>query len=154
MRRAMPIELLDVQPMNSADRDLAGYCAELGHNARASATLLASAQGALKDQWLRQTATALEGRTEEILAANARDVAAAEERGLSAALVDRLRLTPPRLRAVANSLREVAVLPDPVGHVLDSSMRPNGLQVYKVAVPLGVIFFIYESRPNVTVDAA
>jgi glutamate-5-semialdehyde dehydrogenase len=134
--------------------DLAGYCAELGRNARAGAARLASARGALKDQWLRQSAAALEGQTEEVLAANARDVAAAEDRGLGSALVDRLRLTVPRVRAMANGLREVAALPDPVGHVLDSSVRPNGLQVHKVAVPLGVIFFIYESRPNVTVDAA
>src|SRR5207244_10209463 len=68
--------------------------------------------------------------------------------------LDRLKLTPERLRAAADGVREVAALPDPVGRVLDSSARPNGLQVLKVSVPLGVIFFIYESRPNVTVDAA
>src|SRR6185312_5146739 len=68
--------------------------------------------------------------------------------------VDRLRLTTDRLRAMATGVREVAALPDPIGRVLDSSVRPNGLQVHKVSVPLGVIFFIYESRPNVTVDAA
>src|SRR6266851_1540369 len=67
---------------------------------------------------------------------------------------DRLRLTPERLAAAAGGLRTIAVLPDPVGRVLDSSVRPNGLQVHKVGVPLGVIFFIYESRPNVTLDAA
>src|SRR5207237_1820219 len=74
--------------------------------------------------------------------------------GLAAAAVDRLRLTPERLRAAAAGVQEVAGLADPVGRVLDSSMRPNGLQVLKIGVPLGVIFFIYESRPNVTVDAA
>ena len=88
-----------------------------------------------------------------MLEANARDIQA-NERDLTAAQVDRLRLTPERIRAAAAGLREVAALPDPVGRVLDSSVRPNGLQVLKVGVPLGVIFFIYESRPNVTVDAA
>ena len=68
--------------------------------------------------------------------------------------MDRLRLTPARLRAAADGLREVAALPDPVGQVRSSTVRPNGLEVHKVGVPLGVIFFIYESRPNVTVDAA
>ena len=85
---------------------------------------------------------------------NARDVAAAEASDLNAAQVDRLRLTPARIRAAASGLREIAALPDPIGRVLDSSVRPNGLKVHKVGVPLGVIFFIYESRPNVTVDAA
>src|SRR5207237_10409173 len=80
--------------------------------------------------------------------------AAASDLGLTAAQVDRLRLTPERIRAAAQGVHEVAALPDPVGRVLDSSVRPNGLEVHKVGVPLGVIFFIYESRPNVTVDAA
>ena len=74
--------------------------------------------------------------------------------GLTGAQIDRLRLTPDRIQAAAAGLREVAALPEPVGRVLDSSVRPNGLQVLKVGVPLGVILFIYESRPNVTVDAA
>src|SRR5262249_2316817 len=95
-----------------------------------------------------------EAQTDELLQANARDVAEAGAHGLSGAAVDRLRLTPDRLRAAAAGLREVAALPDPVGRVLDSSARPNGLHLPKVAVPPGVIFVIYESRPNVTVDAA
>ncbi|HEX5273534.1 MAG TPA: glutamate-5-semialdehyde dehydrogenase [Gemmataceae bacterium] len=81
-------------------------------------------------------------------------MAVAEEHGLTAAQVDRLRLTPARIKAAADGLREVAALPDPIGRVLGSNVRPNGLHVHKVGVPLGVIFFIYESRPNVTVDAA
>src|SRR5262249_40154646 len=76
------------------------------------------------------------------------------ERTLSRAQVDKLRLTPDRIRAAAAGLRQIAALPDPVGRILDSNVRPNGLLVQKVGVPLGVIFFIYESRPNVTVDAA
>src|SRR5262249_33830196 len=85
---------------------------------------------------------------------NKQDIAAAQSAGLAAALIDRLQLSAPRIHAAAASLLEVAGLPDPVGRVLDSSVRPNGLQVQKVGVPLGVLFFIYESRPNVTVDAA
>jgi glutamate-5-semialdehyde dehydrogenase len=138
----------------ATEHDLAAYCQDLGRRARAAARALATARGGRKDDWLRRGADALETRGPEILAANERDLAAAPGYGLSAAQIDRLRLNAERLRAMAAGLREVAALPDPVGRVLDSSVRPNGLQVSKVAVPLGVIFFIYESRPNVTVDAA
>jgi glutamate-5-semialdehyde dehydrogenase len=134
--------------------DLVAHCDGLARQARAAASILATARGVLKDQWLLQSAAALESRSEEILQANARDLAAGAERGLSAASLDRLRLTRDRLRAAAAGLHAVAALPDPIGRVRDSSLRPNGLQVLKVGVPLGVIFFIYESRPNVTVDAA
>ncbi len=134
--------------------DLPAYCEGLARRARAASRTLATALGAQKNQWLLHSAHALEERAAEVLDANARDLAAAEAHGLTRAQLDRLRLTPERLRAAAAGLREVAALPDPIGRVLDSSTRPNGLQVHKVAVPLGVIFFIYESRPNVTVDAA
>ncbi|HYT88764.1 MAG TPA: glutamate-5-semialdehyde dehydrogenase [Gemmataceae bacterium] len=134
--------------------DLLAYCHDLGHKARAAARLLATADGGRKDRWLRLAADALEKRSAELLEANALDVGQAAALGLSAAQVDRLRLTDSRIRAAAAGLREVAVLPNPVGRILDSSVRPNGLHVHKVSVPLGVIFFIYESRPNVTVDAA
>ena len=128
--------------------------AELGQYARAAARELALASGALKNHWLHLVAEALETRCGEILEANSYDLASAAELGLTGAAIDRLRLTPDRLRAAAAGVREVAALPDPVGRVLEGSVRPNGLQVHKVGVPLGVIFFIYESRPNVTVDAA
>jgi glutamate-5-semialdehyde dehydrogenase len=134
--------------------DLSAYCADLGRRARAAARQLATAPGRQKDRWLAHAAQALEDRTAEIIEANARDVAAARENGLSAAQVDRLRLTPERIKSAAAGLREVAALPDPVGQVRSSTVRPNGLEVHKVGVPLGVLFFIYESRPNVTVDAA
>ena len=137
-----------------AAADLTAYCEELGRRARAAARQLATATGAAKNRWLHRAAAALEERRSVILEANARDLAAAEGAGLTAAVLDRLRLTPERLRAAADGLRHVAALPDPVGRVLDSNVRPNGLQVLKVGVPLGVIFFIYESRPNVTADAA
>jgi glutamate-5-semialdehyde dehydrogenase len=134
--------------------DLPAYCDDLARRARAAARQLATAPGDRKNRWLTTSATALEKRTDELLKANARDTSSAEENGLTAAQIDRLRLTPARLKAAADGLREVAALPDPIGRVLDSSVRPNGLHVHKVGVPLGVIFFIYESRPNVTVDAA
>jgi len=137
-----------------APPDLAAYCADLGRRARAAARALAVVGGARKDAWLRAAAQALEHRGGEILAANERDLAGAEALGLTAAQTDRLRLTPDRLQAAADGLREVATLPDPVGQVRSSTVRPNGLEVHKVGVPLGVILFIYESRPNVTVDAA
>src|SRR5262245_9114890 len=135
-------------------KDLAGYCADLGQRARAAARALALVNSAQKNRWLADAADALETRTEEILRANAEDVALADANALTPAQIDRLRLTPERLRAAATGLLQVAELSDPVGRVLESRVRPNGLQVLKVSVPLGVIFFIYESRPNVTVDAA
>jgi glutamate-5-semialdehyde dehydrogenase len=134
--------------------NLEAYCDDLGRRARAAARLLATARGERKNAWLLRAAAALEKGAPAILEANTRDVAAAAEFDLTPAQVDRLRLTPDRIRAAAAGLRDVAGLPDPVGRVLDSGVRPNGLQVLKVGVPLGVIFFIYESRPNVTVDAA
>jgi glutamate-5-semialdehyde dehydrogenase len=134
--------------------DLTEYCDELGRRAAAAARELATATGGRKNAWLLRAASALESRTAEVLEANALDLEAADTYGLSSAQNDRLRLTPDRLRAAAQGLREVAALPDPVGRVLDSSVRPNGLQVHKVGVPLGVIFFLYEARPNVTADAA
>ncbi|MBL8792935.1 MAG: glutamate-5-semialdehyde dehydrogenase [Planctomycetia bacterium] len=136
---------------NSAD--LASACEALGRQARAASRLLARATGAQKNGWLCAAADRLLARSDFILEANARDLTA-HERDLPPASVDRLRLTAKRLEAMAAGLREIAALPDPVGRVLDSNVRPNGLHVQKVGVPLGVIFFIYESRPNVTVDAA
>jgi glutamate-5-semialdehyde dehydrogenase len=134
--------------------DLSSYCEDLAQRARHASRSLGAAAGVRKNCWLLLAAEALEKRASAIIEANARDVAAADQAGLTAAQIDRLRLNPERLRGAATGLREIAALPDPVGRVLDSSVRPNGLRVYKVAVPLGVIFFIYESRPNVTVDAA
>src|SRR5262249_17663082 len=122
--------------------------------ARQAARLLATVGGARKDRWLLAAAGALRERQTEILAANETDLAGASSAGLSAAQIDRLRLTPDRLGGIADGLREVAALPDPVGQVRASTVRPNGLEVHKVGVPLGTILFIYESRPDVTVDAA
>ena len=134
--------------------NLLAECRGLADRARAAARRLALAKGEQKDHWLRVAARALEDRAEEIQAANARDVAAAPGFGLNAAAIDRLTLNPKRLASIAQALREVANLPDPVGEVVRSSRRPNGLEVTQIRVPLGVVFMIYESRPNVTADAA
>jgi glutamate-5-semialdehyde dehydrogenase len=115
---------------------------------------LATASTAAKNRWLSDTAASLESKTAELLAANARDIDRAAEFNLTPAQIDRLRLTPARVQAVAAGMREVAALPDPIGRILDGGVRPNGLEVRKIGVPIGVLFFLYESRPNVTVDAA
>src|SRR5262249_49598106 len=105
-------------------------------------------------RWLRLAAERIEGSTDLILSANSRDLEQAATYGLTIAQVDRLRLTAPRISAAAEGLRQIAALPDPVGEVIEGGTRPNGLEILKVPVPLGVLLFLYESRPNVTVDAA
>ncbi len=132
---------------------LAATMAELGRKAREAAALLALASPMAKITALKAAAAAVRGRRDEILAANAEDVAAAKAAGIGAALIDRLALDPKRLEGVAQGLEDIAALPDPVGRVLDERTRPNGLRISRVAVPLGVIGIIYESRPNVTADA-
>jgi glutamate-5-semialdehyde dehydrogenase len=139
--------------MISEDR-LISDCRDLASRAKVAARRMALAPGAIKDAWLTRSAEALNERAAEILEANALDVAAAPEYGLNAAAIDRLTLNPKRLAAIAASLLDVRALPDPCGQVIRSSVRPNGLEVSQIRVPLGVIFMIYESRPNVTVDAA
>ena len=127
--------------------------AELGRKAREAAARLALAAPETKVAALTAAAAAVRARQSEILAANAEDVAAAKADGIGAALIDRLALDPQRLEAVARGLEEIAAQPDPVGRVLAHWTRPNGLDISRVAVPLGVIGIIYESRPNVTADA-
>ena len=122
--------------------------------ARAAARRLAALDGAAKDAALHAIADALEARTGEILEANARDMAAGAEAGLSDALLDRLALDAGRVAAIAGQVRDVAALPDPVGEVIDGYRLPNGLDVRKERVPLGVVAVVYEARPNVTIDAA
>lgn len=137
-----------------AAADLEQLCRELAERAKRASRLLATARGGLKNAWLLKSAEALLARSEEILEANAADRAAAPSLGLNDAAVDRLTLNPARIEAMAQTLRDIAALPDPVGEIVESSRRPNGLEVRKERVPLGVVFMIYESRPNVTVDAA
>jgi glutamate-5-semialdehyde dehydrogenase len=134
--------------------ELRDYCLDVARRAKAAAADLARVTGGQKNAWLRRSARLLVERSVALAEANRLDIAAAAGYGLTPAQVDRLRLTPERIDAIARALEEVAMLPDPVGEVMWSSVRPNGLHVHKVRVPLGVIFFIYESRPNVTADAA
>ena len=139
--------------MAHADLDPIALIADMAARARAASALLARVPSVLKVRALTAAAEALRAAQAEILAANARDIAAAEASGLSAAMLDRLRLDPARLRGVADGVDAVAALRDPVGMVIDDSVRPNGLRLSRVRVPLGVIGIIYESRPNVTDDA-
>jgi len=134
--------------------DLNTYCLDVARRAKAAAALVSQLRGASKNQWLRESAQRLRKESAQILAANALDLAAAPGYGLTDAEIDRLTLTTARIEAIAEGLEEIAGLPDPVGEVIESTVRPNGLDVLKVRVPLGVVFFIYESRPNVTADAA
>jgi len=122
--------------------------------AKGAARELAQVDSATKDRALLAIADALEARLGEILEANARDLEAGRESGLSAALMDRLALDERRVAAMAAGVREIVALPDPVGEVLDGFRLPNGLDVRKVRVPLGVVAVVYEARPNVTIDAA
>jgi glutamate-5-semialdehyde dehydrogenase len=127
---------------------------DIARRARLAARELARISTADKNEALKLIANNLRARTEFILERNSSDVERAREASLSAAMVDRLTLTEGRIEAMALGVNEIASLPDPVGRVLSMSKRPNGLRVGKVRVPIGVIGFIYESRPNVTVDAA
>ncbi|MEN1680470.1 MAG: glutamate-5-semialdehyde dehydrogenase [Planctomycetota bacterium] len=138
----------------AAEQDLLTYCQEVADRAKAASRELATLSGGVKIAWLRRSAAALRGAGSRLESANAQDLAAAPGYGLTDAQIDRLRLTPERIETIAVGLEEVAALPDPIGSVIGSTVRPNGLRIDKVCVPLGVVFFIYESRPNVTADAA
>jgi glutamate-5-semialdehyde dehydrogenase len=134
--------------------DLATYMREVGERARAAAGVVARAPTRAKDAALEAAAAAIERDTRELLAANAGDVAASRAAGDDEAFVDRLALNPERIAAMADGLRQVAALPDPVGEITDLKYRPTGIQVGRMRVPLGVVGIVYESRPNVTADAA
>jgi glutamate-5-semialdehyde dehydrogenase len=127
--------------------------AELGARAKAASRVLAGASTETKDAALLAAADLLLDRGAEILASNEQDVATAEAAGTTATVVDRLRLSDARLHSMADGLRKVAGLPDPIGEIADGWTRPNGLRVHRVRVPLGVVAIIYENRPNVTSDA-
>jgi len=131
---------------------LTDYVIQKASQAKAAARQLATISTAVKNKALLAMADALEAREAEIIEANKKDVAAAS--GLSKSAIDRLTLNQERIKEMAAGLREVAALPDPVGEVIKTWKRPNGMQVSKVRVPIGVIGIIYESRPNVTADAA
>jgi len=134
--------------------DAEQYLHGIGRRARAASQVLARAATADKNRALCAIAASLLQRSEELLAANAEDLRCAEQHGLEAALVDRLGLNPERIRAMADGLHQIAELPDPVGAIEGLQTRPSGIRVGRMRVPLGVIGIIYESRPNVTADAA
>lgn len=136
------------------DAEIQDAILEMGRKARAASHELVKLTSEQKNEILRAMADEILAREEGILQANAKDLARAEANGLSKAMIDRLTLDPKRLKAIAEAVREVAALPDPVGEELAAWTRPNGLRIRKVRVPIGVIGIIFESRPNVTTDAA
>ncbi|AEC20185.1 gamma-glutamyl phosphate reductase [Pusillimonas sp. T7-7] len=139
---------------DSATNTLNADIIALGRQARAAARLMRNASGQAKAQALRAMARLLETQKEALQAENAKDLIAAEKNGLEPALLDRLKLSDKALATMAAGLRQIADMPDPVGSLTASSTRPNGMRVAQMRVPLGVIGIIYESRPNVTIDAA
>jgi len=133
---------------------LESYMNQIGQQARAASRLLAKASTTQKNDALRAMAEALEDARPRLIEENAKDMANGQEKGLDAALLDRLLLNDARIDGMIEGLKQVAALPDPVGEITDMVYRPSGIQVGKMRVPLGVIGIIYESRPNVTIDAA
>lgn len=126
----------------------------IARDAQLASRAIASLSTATKNAAMHAIADALDAQTQALLYANAIDVQAAKDKGLAPALVDRLTLTPQRIADMAGAVREIAALPDPIGQITHGEVRPNGLQVQKVRIPLGVVLIIYEARPNVTTDAA
>jgi glutamate-5-semialdehyde dehydrogenase len=140
--------------MTETQIEAAATVAAMAHSARAVTSALARIAAPQKSEALIKASEAILAHQDAILAANAEDMAAATSNGLSPAMLDRLALTPARIAAMAGGVAAVAALRDPVGMVIDESLRPNGLKLSRVRVPLGVVGIIYESRPNVTADAA
>ena len=140
--------------MSTVEHNLEQYCQQLAAAARAASVQLQQVPTEVRNNWLTESARQLRDRSAQIMQANAEDIALAPEFGLTDAQVDRLRLDADRIDDIAAAMEAIAELPDPVGEVIESSRRPNGLEISRIRVPLGVVFFIYESRPNVTADAA
>ena len=134
----------------SIDIDVSEYMQGVGQRARAAARAIGRAESGKKDAALTAIADAIEASVDTLKSANAQDLSAGRDHGLDAALLDRLELTDGRIAAMAEGLREIALLPDPVGSISAMNYRPSGIQVGRMRVPLGVIGIIYESRPNVT----
>ena len=130
------------------------YMQGLGLRARQASRVIARATTAVKNRALLATAEAIEAAATELVEANELDLQAGRDNGLDAAMLDRLALTPARIQAMLEGLRQVAALDDPIGSIRDMKFLPSGIQVGRMRVPLGVIGIIYESRPNVTVEAA
>ncbi len=140
--------------LNVPGLDLRAHMREVGERARAASRVLARAPTAAKNAALEAMALAVARDEKELLAANAKDVAAARDAGNDAAFVDRLTLKSSSVAAMAEGLRQIATLADPVGEITALEYRPSGIQVGHMRVPLGVVGIVYESRPNVTADAA
>ena len=138
----------------TSEQDVRQYMQEVGQRARAAARLISRAETAAKNAALTAMAAEIERQADALMAANRKDLEAGKTQGLDAALLDRLELNAARIQAMAEGLRQIAALPDPVGEITDLNYRPSGIQVGRMRVPLGVIGIIYESRPNVTADAA
>ncbi len=134
--------------------DISNYINNLGQQARAAGREISKAESGKKNQALLKIAEAIEANKDSLKTENQKDLVAGKEKGLDPALLDRLELTPDRIDAMIEGLKQIAALADPVGEITDLSYRPSGIQVGQMRVPLGVIGIIYESRPNVTVDAA
>ncbi len=139
---------------DSAAGEMKAKLLAMGELARNASRKIANAPAELKNSWLTAMADALENKAHALIAANEIDMKNGAAKGLTNAMLDRLKLDEKRIRGMADGLRHVVTLPDPAGEILSSVTRPNGIRIDKVSVPLGVIGFIYESRPNVTVDAA
>ena len=128
------------------NRNLREYCRDVAERAKSASYELAVVKGAQKNRWLTESARLLRERSDDLAQANDRDLAAAPGFGLNDAQVDRLRLTAERIDGIARALEEIAELPDPIGEVIESTVRPNGLEITKLRVPLGVVFFIYDTK--------
>jgi len=133
---------------------IAEQVATIAHNARQASFALARLSTSAKNEMLLQMAHGLEVAAQQLISENAKDLSNGRDKGLSEAMLDRLMLNEARIKGMADALREVAALPDPVGEVTRMWKRPNGIMVGKMRIPLGVIGIVYESRPNVTADAA
>src|SRR2546430_8605697 len=134
--------------------DLRSYVQTLGQNARCAAGKLAALPGAVKVDALNRIAAAIRANRETLIQANAKDIAAAEQNQLARPLIERLKLNEKRIESMAAGVEQIAQQTDPVGQIIEGYVRPNGLRIEKRRVPIGVILFFYESRPNVTSDAA
>jgi|TARA_R100000322_G_scaffold14996_10_gene8899 glutamate-5-semialdehyde dehydrogenase len=144
---------VSIVKLNAGRQDIPALMAEIGQKARKAATALAQASTKQKDAALLAAAMCVRANIDDILNANAEDVADAQKNGLAPSMIDRLTLNPQRVEAIAKALEEIAALPDPVGSMITEWDRPNGLHIERVRVPLGIVGIIYESRPNVTADA-
>ena len=150
----MTVQTAQAENIDINSQDIVARMQAIGQASRAASRAMAAAETQAKNAALLILAEAIEAERDALIAANAIDMKAAEENGLDAALLDRLELTPERIQAMADGVREIAALADPIGTISDMSYRPSGIQVGRMRVPLGVVGIIYESRPNVTADAA